>query len=124
MSDEVDHDKIARMFGIPRGAGPEQLDYDKIAKGLRTERGGKVTSKGGYFGALGLAAEVAARFKTPPTGGRATDPNWTERRLVPLTPETLKRLEDLAAQLREHKGLSIEPMQLAALLIEKAAEQV
>lgn len=36
------------------------LDMDRIAKDLGAERRGKVTSRGGYFGAVQLAAEVAA----------------------------------------------------------------
>ena len=56
-------------------------------------------------------------------GGRATDPNWTERRLVPLAPRTLARLEELAAKIREERHVSIEPMQLAGLLLEKTTEQ-
>jgi hypothetical protein len=120
---EIDYDKIAKMLGVNVSESNEQLDYDKIAKMLGAERRGKIGEvKGGYFGAMQLAAEVSARFKTPPTGGRATDPNWTERRLVPLTATTLKRLEELAAQLRE-KGVSIETMQLAALLLERASTQ-
>ena len=63
-----------------------QLDMDKIAKGLRAERSGKVTSAGGYFGALQLMAEINARLRVPSGGGRRTDPRWTQRRLVPLAP--------------------------------------
>jgi hypothetical protein len=100
------------------------LDMDKIAKGLGAERRGKVSATGGYFGALQLLADVEARFRVPPGGGRATDPRWTERRLVPLTPQTLTRLEELAAKLREQSPVPIEPMQLAGLLLEKTTEQV
>jgi hypothetical protein len=60
----------------------------------------------------------------PAGGGRATDPNWTERRLVPLAPRTLTRLAELAATIREQSQVTIEPMQLAALLLEKTMEQV
>lgn len=101
-----------------------KLDMDKIAKGLGAERRGKVKSTGGYFGAMQIAAEVEARFRTPETGGRPTDPSWTERRLVPLTPKTLARLEDVAGKLREHGGVSIEPLQLAGLLLEDAADRI
>lgn len=52
-----------------------RLDMDKIAKALGGERRGSVTAKGGYFGALNLAADVSARFKVPPNGGRRTDPS-------------------------------------------------
>jgi hypothetical protein len=100
-----------------------QLDMDKIAKGLGAERRGKVAAGGGYIGAMQVLADIEARFRVPSGGGRPTDPAWTERRLLPLAPRTLKKLEDLSAKVREH-GLSVEPMQLAALLIEKTAEQL
>ena len=38
------------------------LDMEHIARELGAGRRGKVSSKGGYFGALQLAAEVASRF--------------------------------------------------------------
>lgn len=98
-----------------------QLDMEKIAKGLGAERRGEVRATSGHFGALGLAAEVAARFRVPAGGGRASVPEWTERRLLPLTPKTLTRIEDLAAMVRSKSGVGIEPMQLAALLLERIA---
>jgi hypothetical protein len=82
------------------------------------------TAKGGYFGALNLAADITERFKVPQTGGRPTDPSWTERRQLPLRPETLERLEKLAMTIREHGGGEIHPMQLAALLLEKATASI
>jgi hypothetical protein len=100
-----------------------QLDMDKIAKGLRAERRGKVAAGSGYFGAMQLLADIKARFRVPSGGGRPTDPAWTERRLLPLAPKTLKKLEEMSAKVREH-GVTLEPMQLAALLIEKTAEQL
>lgn len=102
----------------------KQLDMTKIAKALGAERRGAVRAKGGYFGAMGLLAEVEARFRVPEGGGRPTDPHWTERRLVALAPETLRRLAELAAKVRRRGGVQIEPMQLAALLLEKTTEQV
>jgi hypothetical protein len=101
-----------------------QLDMDKIAKGLGAERRGKVASAGGHFGAMQLLADIEARFRVPSGGGRPTDPAWTERRLLPLAPRTLKRLEEIAARVRENGGAKLEPMQLAALLLEKTAEQL
>jgi hypothetical protein len=98
-----------------------QLDMDKIAKGLGAERRGKVAAGGGHFGAHGLAAEVQARFRVPAGGGRASVPEWTERRLLPLAPKTLTQIEDLAAKLRRKCGVGIEPMQLAGLLLERIA---
>jgi hypothetical protein len=100
------------------------LNMDKIAKGLGAGRQGKVTATGGYFGAMQLLAKIEARFHVPAGGGRATDPNWTERRLLPLAPRTLARLEELAAKIREQSQVAIEPMQLAGLLLEKTMEQV
>ncbi len=101
-----------------------QLDMDKIAKGLGADRRGKVEASGGYFGAMQLLADIEARFRVPSGGGRPTDPAWTERRLLPLAPRTLKRLEEIAARVREHGGANLEPMQLAALLIEKTTEKL
>src|SRR5438128_12600888 len=99
-----------------------QLDMDKIAAALGAKRRGKVAASGGYFGALQLLADIEARFRVPAGGGRATDPGWTERRLVPLTPKTLERLDELTARVREQSGVRVEPMQLAALLLQRAAE--
>ncbi len=93
-----------------------KLDMDKIARDLGAERRGKVTSTGGYFGALQLAAEVVARFRTPQGGGRPTDPSWSEQRLVRLSPKTLERLESLASKSQA------SPMQVAALLLEQAVQ--
>jgi len=101
-----------------------KLDVDKITRGLGAERMGKVASSGGYFGALQLAADIKARFRVPAGGGRPTDPDWTERRLLPLRPRTLKRLEKLTARIRGPGGIKIEVMQFAALLLEKRVEQL
>jgi hypothetical protein len=101
-----------------------QLDMDRIARGLGAERRGKVTASGGYFGAMQLLADIEARFRVPSRGGRPTDPGWTERRLIPLAPKTLERLEEIAAKVREHGGVSVEPMQLAALLLEKTTDDL
>lgn len=102
----------------------QALDMDRIARGLGATRRGKVVAGGGYFGARQLLAEIKARFRVAPGGGRHTDPNWTERRLVPLSPRTLARLQELADQLRQQSEVALEPMQLAALLLEKGSEQI
>ncbi len=94
------------------------LDMERIAKVLGAERRGKVSPRGGYFGALQLAAEVAARFGVPEGGGRATDPSWSEQRLVRLSPKTLEQLEQLAEQAHA------SPMQVAALLLEQAVQTI
>lgn len=101
-----------------------RLEMNKIAAGLRAERRGKVSSSGGYFGAMQLCADIDARFRVPAGGGRATDPQWTERRLVPLAPRTLERLEALTMEVRRHEGINVDPMQVAALLLERTAERV
>lgn len=101
-----------------------KLDMEKIARNLRPERRGSVSATGGHFGAMHVAAEVQARFRTPVRGGRPTDPSWTKRRLVPLAPKTLDKLEQLSAKLRQDQGISVEPLQLAGLLLETAAERI
>ena len=101
-----------------------RLDMNKIARGLRAEREGKVSAGGGYFGAMQLLADIETRFRVPVGGGRATDPDWTERRLVPLAPRTLKRLEAITEGIKMRSGVNVEPMQLAGLLLEKTAQQL
>ncbi len=101
-----------------------RLDMNKIARGLRAARKGKVSAGGGYFGAMQLLADIEMRFRVPPGGGRATDPDWTERRLVPLAPRTLKRLEAISEGIKIRSGVNVEPMQLAGLLLEKTTEQL
>src|SRR5215207_8639537 len=94
------------------------LDMERIATALGAERCGKVLAGGGYFGALQLAAEVAARFRVPAGGGRATDPSWSEQRLIRLSPRTLEQLEKLGGQAHA------SPMQVAALSLEQAVQVV
>src|SRR6059036_1395655 len=101
-----------------------QLNMDKIATALGAERRGTVSVTAGYFGAMQLLADVEARLRVPIGGGRPTDPRWTERRLVPLAPRTLERLEAMTERVRAHSGVNVEPMQLAALLLEKTTEQL
>ena len=101
----------------------KQLDMDKIAKALGATRRGSVSAASGYFGAMQLLADIEARFRVPAGGGRPTDPGWTERRLVPLAARTLQRLEEITAKVRKG-GVNVEPMQLAALLLEKTTEDL
>ena len=96
-----------------------RVDIDKIAKGLGAHRRGVQEAKGGHFGALQLVADVKARFKTPKGGGRPTDPDWTERRILPLAEQTLGRLEQLAKRVGEVENVRVEPMQVAALILER-----
>ena len=99
-------------------------DMDKIARGLGGERRGRVDARAGYFGAMQLVADSEERLRVPVRGGRPTDPGWTERRLLPLAQATLKRLEELAQKIRSDRGINIEPMQIAALILERAAERI
>ena len=101
-----------------------RIDIDKIAKALGAERRGSVPVNHGYFGAMQLAADVQARFRVPKGGGRATDPSWTEKKLLPLAEESLHRLEDLAHSIEEKRHMHIEPMQVAALLLQKTLDKV
>src|SRR6188472_4080731 len=96
----------------------ENLEMERIAQALGAERRGKVSPQAGYFGALQLAADVAARFRVPDGGGRATDPSGSEQRLIRLSPQTLEQLEKLAEQAHA------SPMQVAALLLERAVQTV
>ena len=101
-----------------------KLDADKIARGLGAKKKGKVYPTGGYPGAAQLAAEVQARLRVPPGGGRPTDPSWSDKRLVPIAPRTLRRLERMAKRLHEYTGIRVEPMQLAAILLETTTESI
>ncbi|MBX3203334.1 MAG: hypothetical protein KF850_26460 [Labilithrix sp.] len=101
-----------------------KLNMDKIATTLGAERRGKAEAGGGYFGAMQLIAQVEARFRAPSGGGRSTDPEWTERRLVPLAPKSLARLERIAESIHDKGGPVVAPLQVAALLLERATEEV
>jgi hypothetical protein len=94
------------------------LDHAKLARNLGSQPRGRVPSKSGYFGALELAAEVRRRFKSPATGGRATDWDWTAKRLIPMRTDTLARLQELAKEVSRYAKCRVEPLQLAALIIE------
>lgn len=101
-----------------------KIDTDKIARGLGARKKGKAYPTGGYPGSSQLAAEVQARLQVPPGGGRPTDPSWSDKRLVPIAPRTLKRLERIAKRLHQDTGIRVEPMQLAAILLETTAENI
>lgn len=100
-----------------------KMDMNRIANALGAERRGGVRAGSGHFGAMQLVADVQARFRTPAGGGRSTDPAWTEKRLLPLAPDTLDRLDRLARAIGK-QGVSISPLQVAALLLERAISDV
>ena len=85
---------------------------------------GKVRSSGGFFGAMQVVSDIKARLRVPEGGGRPTDPEWTERRVLPLRRRTLERLEKITAKILGSSGIKIEVMQLAALLVEKDVERL
>jgi hypothetical protein len=62
---------------------------------------------------------LARRARVPATGGWATDPHLTERRLIRLAPATLDRLGRLAERCSTERK-RIAPMLVAALLLERA----
>jgi hypothetical protein len=101
-----------------------RVDIDKIAHGLGlgARRRGAQVVKSGYFGAMQLVDDVKKRLKTPKGGGHATDPAWTQRRIVPLTEQTLNRLEKFALRVGDITNVRIEPMQLAAVILERTLE--
>jgi hypothetical protein len=70
-------------------------------------------------GAARLAAILRDRL-APSSGlrpGRPTDPNWVKHPKVPMSEETLLRLEHLAEQLTT-PDRRVSPMQVAAQLLE------
>ena len=100
------------------------LDHAKLARHLGSSVRGTVKAPGGYFGALQLAESVRQRFQPPAGGGRARDRGWTMKRLIPVRPETLVRLEKLAAEVSELVDYRVEPLQVAALLVERDLESL
>ena len=76
---------------------------------------------GGPLDLLQLRAEVATRIRS--TGGRPTDPSWTVQRLVPFGEDRWKQLEKLAESL-SLGGRNVSPGQLAAILLERALNQI
>jgi hypothetical protein len=71
-----------------------------------------------------LQARLLRTLRTPDKGGWATDPSFNERRLVAMSRATLSRLKRLAATYSRLTGLAVAPMTLAAVLLDRAAEQV
>jgi len=102
----------------------KHVDIEKIARGLGAQRRETKRATGGYFGAMQLVADVRTRFKTPKGGGRATDPAWTERRVLPLAEQTLSRLESLAQRVGTAENVRVEPMQVAAIILERTLEHM
>jgi hypothetical protein len=101
-----------------------RISHARLAKNLRSRIAGRVRPGAGYFGALQVAEGVRRRFKAAVGGGRGRDPGWTLKRLMPVRPETLTRLQALAAQVSEIVEFRVEPLQVAALLVERDLERL
>jgi hypothetical protein len=101
-----------------------KLSHARLAKNLGSRVSGRVRAGAGYFGALQVAEEVRHRFKAAPGGGRARDPEWTQKRLLPFRPETLSRLQALAARVSEIVEFRVEPLQVAAMLVERDLDRL
>ena len=57
------------------------------------------------------------------SGARAADPPYS-RTAAALAFDTLDRLEELTARIREEGDVNLQPMQLAALLLERTTEHL
>lgn len=96
-----------------------RIDQAKLARNLGSKPKGTIAAKPGYLAAVQLAHEVRRRFKTPTTGGRGRDPGWTAKRLMPVRRETLTRLQELARAVSQIVDYRVEPLQVAALIVER-----
>src|SRR3982751_432009 len=102
----------------------EKISHAQLAKNLRSRIAGRVRPRAGYFGALQVAEDVRRRFKPAVGGGRGRDPEWTLKRLMPVRPETLARLQALAAEVGEIVEFRVDPLQVAALLVERDLDRL
>ena len=95
----------------------------KLAAALGATRVEAVSDKS-HQGPLGLLAprdEIATRLRS--TGGRPTDPSWTERRCVPFSEETWNHLNELAEKMSA-EGRKVTPAQVAAILVEQEIQKL
>lgn len=101
-------------------------NINKIAAELGATIKGKVPDTGG--GAFGMArlAEVLTARLQPSRGrrpGRPTDPSWESQGKVPMSAETKKQLEILAAKMSD-ESRRVSPMQVAAQLLEESVSRL
>jgi len=99
-----------------------KLDMDRIAEGLGPTEG-KVSATGGYFGAMQLLADVEAKFRVPAGGGRPTILGGRNGVSSPR-PEDARASGGHHGLGAQHEGINLEPMQLAALILEKTTSQL
>lgn len=100
-----------------------KLTEKRLAKALGAKRVIPIADlpSGGPLDLLALRAQVASRIRS--TGGRPTDPAWNMQRLVPFRKERWRQLVDLATRLSSDQR-KVSPAQVAAMLIERALQQV
>jgi hypothetical protein len=101
-----------------------KISHARLARNLGSRVSGHARAGAGYFGALQVAEEVRRRFRSAPGGGRARDPEWTQKRLLPFRPETLARLQVLSARVSAIVEFRVEPLQIAALLVERDLDRL
>ena len=94
----------------------------RIAKRLGANVVGRVPDTGGgAFGMARLEKVLASRLE-PSQGirpGRPSDPSWVYSRKVPMTDETIERLQEIAKSVSTD-GRKVSPMQVAAQLLEES----
>jgi hypothetical protein len=83
---------------------------------------------GGAFGAARLGAIIAAlQSRLEPSqgirAGRPTDPSWVEHPKVPMSEETVRKLNRLAER-ASAAGRKVSPMQMAAQLLEEVVAAI
>jgi hypothetical protein len=97
----------------------EQDDRKAIVDELRAHFRSRRRASVHPLGAVVLLMDIKTHLTVPAGGGRPTNLRWTLRRSIHLTAETLQRLQEIASTLRRTGGVSVEPMQLGALLLER-----
>jgi hypothetical protein len=102
------------------------IDPQEFARMLGAEIVGEVPDVGG--GPFGMArlARIMHQRLTPSQGerpGRPTNPNWVTRCKVPMSEETLEKLNQMAKEMSTDQR-QVSPMQVAAQLLEEALGRV
>jgi hypothetical protein len=102
------------------------VDPHEFAQLLGAEIVGEVPDvDGGPFGMARLA-QIMHRCLTPGRGerpGRPTNPEWATRPKVPMTEDTVRKLEAIARAMSTSQR-KVSPMQVAAQLLEEAIDCV
>jgi hypothetical protein len=102
------------------------VDPREFAQMLGAKIAGEIPDVGGGPFGMSRLAQILHGCLTPSQGerpGRPTNPNWTNRCKVPMSETTFRNLTELAKQLSTPQR-KISPMQVAAQLLEQAADPV